>query len=128
MVDRQTVACPAGHKVSTTLRGRSTTCGQCGRRVYVRTDGTTRHKLSRSAGEQDATGSRRGDRPAASAPTGRKNDAADWDSRRQIECPADLVDAAEYDVRADRTRLFDVDDNLIGWAEGNKEDDWPDDW
>lgn len=126
MADRQTVACPAGHKISTTLRGRSTTCSQCGRRVYVRADGTTRHRLSGSAAAQAATGTRHQRNDSAAG--GRNNGRLDWDPRRQIERPADLVDAAEYDRRADRTRLFDIDDNLIGWAEGNKADDWPDDW
>ena len=99
MADRQTVSCPAGHAISTTLRGRSTTCGQCGRRVYVRADGTTRHKLSRSAGDQPAPGNpRRGKGPAAGrAQTDRRKDGGEWDLRRQIERPADLVDAAEYD-------------------------------
>ena len=115
MADRRVVGCPAGHEISTTLRGRSTTCGQCGRRVYVRADGTTRHSLARSA-------------PGSAPPGRRRRDArttADWDAHRQVFEPADLVDRAEFDRHAGRTRLFDVDDNLIGWADGNLEDGWP---
>jgi hypothetical protein len=131
MADRLTVACPAGHKISTTLRGRSTTCGQCGRRVYVRADGTTAHKLSRSVDGQAAPGNpRKGTRPAAGPQPGRKKDALEWDPRREIERPLDLIDGVEYNQPTDRTRFFDVDDNLIGWAAGNYEatDGWPDDW
>jgi len=122
MADRQIVACPAGHQIATTLRGRSTTCSTCGRRVYVRADGTTRHKLSRTADDRAARGqrSRRADRPAGSAEL--------YDQRRYIEAPVDLIDSTDYDASADRTRFFDVDDNLIGWTEGNKHDYWPGEW
>lgn len=123
VTNRQIVACPAGHQTSTSLRGRSTTCGQCGRRVYVRADGTTRHKLS-PAGSDHA--GRRTSQLVVSRAVSIGPD--EYHQRRYIERPSDLVDRAEYDKPNNRTRLFDVDDNLIGWTDGDLENDWPDDW
>lgn len=42
MGERQSVECGCGRTFTTTVRGRGTHCPQCGKRVYVRADGTVR--------------------------------------------------------------------------------------
>lgn len=46
MVTVVRVGCPNGHLVATRVRGRSTKCGQCGRSLYVRADGTSRFDIT----------------------------------------------------------------------------------
>lgn len=42
MTDRKMVTCPCGHRFPTAVRGRGTHCRECGKRIYVRVDGTVR--------------------------------------------------------------------------------------
>ena len=64
MAIRAIVTCPAGHKLSTSVRGRGTTCPTCGLTFYVRADGTTadRGQLPGRAGPGEPGRSRASDR------------------------------------------------------------------
>ena len=112
MAERSAVACPGGHPIMTTVRARSTTCPQCGRRVYVRADGTTRHgqaaRAERSAG---APWARREYQTPQRFRWGRER----WDGKPDPS----QVGRREYDARAGRTKLFDQQGGYMGWMEGD---------
>jgi len=113
--DRATVACPDGHAIMTTVRGRSTTCPQCGRRVYVRADGTTRHGQAAEPGPSSGAPWTRRDQPrSAPARWGRR-----YDTPLETGDGPGQVDTAEYDADADRTRLYGARGAYLGWTPGN---------
>jgi hypothetical protein len=127
MSDRVTVACPGGHQIQTAVRGRSTTCPRCRRRVYVRADGTTRHgrpkNTSGASGRSSAPSwpldrADRGRREAKPLSAGPAAEPFNWGRRRWDEEPAG-AEFLEYDPRADRTKLFDASDEYMGWMAGD---------
>jgi hypothetical protein len=123
MADRVTVGCPGGHAITTAVRGRSTTCPQCHRGVYVRADGTTRH--GRPAGPGDGSAEapwKRGQ--AAPGPAARQVQRGESDppfqwGRKRWDGPTEAAAEAEYDPRAKRTKLFDKAGDYIGWMDGD---------
>jgi hypothetical protein len=127
MSERVTVTCPGGHQIQTAVRGRSTTCPRCRRRVYVRADGTTRHDRRKNAAGASGRSSaplwppgradygRQAAKPSPAEPTAKP---FKWGRRRWDEAPGG-AEFLEYDPRADRTKLFDASNEYMGWMAGD---------
>jgi hypothetical protein len=101
----------------------------------VRADGTTRH------GRPENPGAAGGESSAASWPPGRADQTEPgqasgrsrgtgprppqppaepfkWGRRRWDAAPHE-AESAEYDARADKTKLFDAEGSYLGWMDGD---------